>query len=362
MKCQGLRRFEIMCIVAFVCFLQIGCQEQTAPVPSEREELLEAPVVEVLAPQIQFEDVVCDLGEIGPGTKNVCNFKFTSVGDGLLKIKNISKTCGCTPFTLKKREYAPGESGTLKVSYNASSRAGPITKHLRVYSNDKANPEIKLTVKGRITEVVSYEPKKLNLVLNKENAVCPEITIRSLDAQPFSIKGFKTTGRFKSTENSITADYNPSVKATEFVIQPKVDVGKLKRGTSGRLSITLACPQKHVISIPFKVLPKFKVDPRSISIFNAEAGKSVTREVWIVNNYGEDFEIESTSSQKGSIKVLSQEKEDKHCKFELEITPPTAKGKKKVFTDVLFVNMKDGEELKINCRGYYTREASSSSD
>ena len=117
-----------------------------------------------------------------------------------------------------------------------------------------------------------------------------------------------------------------------------------------------------MVSIPFKVLPKFKIDPRSISIFNAEEGKTVTKEVWIVNNYDEDFEVESASSQKGIIKVLSQEKEDKHCKFELEITPPPAEGKKKLFTDTLIVNIKDGEKLKISCRGYYTKEASSSSN
>jgi len=351
-----------MCIAAFVCFLQIGCQEQIAQLPCEAEELVEAPAGQETAPKIEFENVVCDLGKIGPGTKNVCDFKFTNVGDGLLKIKKISKTCGCTPFTLKKRDYAPGESGTLKVRYNASNRAGPTTKHLNVSTNDEANPKIRLTVKGRIIEIVSYEPKKLKLVLNKENPSCPEITLKSVDDRPFSIKGFKTTGRFKSTENSITADYDPSVKAAEFVIQPKVDVAKLQRGTSGRIAITLACPQNHVVSIPFKVLPKFKIDPRSISIFNAEAGKPVTREVWIVNNYDEDFEIESTSSQKGTIKVLSQERKDKHCKFDLEITPPAAEGKKKLFTDTLIVNIKDGEKLKISCRGYYAKEASSPSD
>ena len=352
MRCQGLRRFIIMCIAFFVCFLQVGCQEQAAQVPAAK----------VLAPQIKFENVVCDLGKIGPGTKNVCDFKFTNVGDGLLRIKRVTKTCGCTPFTLKKKEYAPGESGTLKVKYNAGSRAGATTKRLKVYSNDEANPEIQLTIKGRIAEMVSYEPKKLKLVLKKENAGCPEITLKSVDDRPFSIKGFKTTGRFKSTENSITADYDPSVKATEFVIQPKVDMTKLRRGRSGRVAITLAYPESHVISIPFKVLPKFKIDPRSISIFNARAGEPVTREVWIVNNYDEDFEIESTSSQKGAIKVLSQEREDKRCKFKLEITPPAATSKKKVFTDTLFVNIKDGEKLKISCRGYYAKEASKSSD
>lgn len=358
MKWQDLRRFEIMCTVVFACFLQIGCQEQAAPAPLRTEGLLEAPAAKERVPEIKFEKVVHDFGKIGPGTKNVCEFKFTNAGDGLLKIKRVTKTCGCTPYTLNKKQYAPGENGTLKVRYNASRRASLITKRLYVHSNDKANPKVQLTVKGRITERVHCEPKRLNLLFDKENVGCPEIMLRSLDNQPFSIKGFKSKGQFASTEDSITADFDPQVTATEFVLQPKVNMGKLRRGLSGKIEITVASPGTSVITIPFKVLPRFKIEPRSISIFNAQAGKPVTREVWIVSNYDEDFEIESTSSQKGTIKVLSQERKEKHCKLELEITPPAAESKKKFFTDTLIVNMKDGKKLKITCRGYYAKEAS----
>ena len=359
----------IMCIAALVCFLQIGCQKQAAQSRAVTEAPVETPAAKAESPpaveqgpKIKFENIVCDLGDIGPGSKNICDFEFTNVGDSLLKITDVSKTCGCTPFTLKKSEFAPGESGVLQVSYNASSRPGPITKHLRVSTNDQTNPQTNLTVKAKITEAVSYEPKRLELILNKENAGCPDIILKSLNGQPFSIKGFKTTGRFQSTEDCITADFDPNASATEFVLHPKVDMAKLRRGTSGMVAITVAYPENQVVSIPFKILPRFKIEPSSITVFDAKAGKSVTREVWIVNNYDEVFEIESTSSEKGAMKVISQETKDNHCKFELEITPPTAEGGEKVFTDVLYVNIKDGEKLQISCHGYYAKEASGSSE
>jgi len=53
---------------------------------------------ERLLPRISFEKTVCDLGEVGQGTKNSCEFRFTNTGRGLLKIGNISRTCGCTVF------------------------------------------------------------------------------------------------------------------------------------------------------------------------------------------------------------------------------------------------------------------------
>jgi hypothetical protein len=51
--------------------------------------------VDELLPKISFEKTVYDLGNVGEGTKNSCEFSFTNTGRGLLKIGKISRTCGC---------------------------------------------------------------------------------------------------------------------------------------------------------------------------------------------------------------------------------------------------------------------------
>jgi len=273
----------------------------------------------------------------------------------LLKITKVTKTCGCTPFTLAKKEYAPGETGTLKVRYKASSRPSSISKTLYVYSNDKKNPKVKLAIKAMIVNKVEHKPKRLDVMLNKENAGCPEITLRSLDKKAFAIKGFKLNTRFKAGENCITADYNSSVKSQKFVLHPKVDIEKLRKAQNGHIEIILTHPECKKSTIPNKVLPRFKVNPRSLIVYKAKPQEAVTKEVWVVNNYDEEFEVESTSSKKGIIKVLSQEKTGNRCKFELEIMPPAAGKKKRIFSDTFFVNV-DGERLKITLRGFYLRE------
>jgi hypothetical protein len=360
-------------IVTSICFLQISCEEEavaaegskpelTAPEPassSAKAETAPAPVKG--GPVITFENVVHDFGNIEPGSKNVCEFKFTNTGGSLLKITEVSKSCGCTPYTLAKEEYEPGESGTLKVEYNASKQPSSVNKTLFVSSNDEANPKIELVIKGEIVSKFDYQPKKLDLLLNKENAGCPVITIKSLDGKPFTIKKFRAVGQTKPIENVITADYNSSAEATEFVLQPKADVEKLREELGGRIEIVVTHPENDVITIPFEVLPRFKITPPSIIVYKAELEKSVTREVWILSNYDEDFEVESTSSQEGTVKVLSQEKVDNRYKFELEITPPaTEKGQKGFFTDTFFVNIKGGERLKIICRIFYLRKTEKS--
>lgn len=299
-------------------------------------------------PEIRFEEIIYDFGEVSPGTKNLCEFKFTNTGDGLLKITKVTKTCGCTPYTLQRTEYAPGENGTLKVRYNAGKRPGSIRKHLFVHSNDKARPKVELTIKARIAQNVEYEPKRLRLSLKAEDAASTEITLRSLDNKPFSIK------QFKSTADCITADVNSSLKSTEFVLEARVDVEKLKKHLKGRIDIKLTHPECDTVAIPFSALPEFRVDPPAIIVLNARPAEPVYKQVWVLSNYDENFEIESVSSRKGIIEPVGQEKLGSRYKFDLKITPPAGAGRK-IFTDVLFINIKGAEKLQITCRGFYKK-------
>jgi hypothetical protein len=356
-------------IVVGVLVLQMGCQEQALATEGSEAELKASKEVTdkaeaetaaepvAVGPRLMFEGATHDFGQIGPGTKNVCEFKFENAGDELLKITNVTKSCGCTPFTLEKKEYNPGESGTLKVSYKASSRPGSAKKYLYVQSNDKTKPKTALTVKATIVQKVEFEPKQLKLLLNKENAGCPAITLSSVDGKPFSVKDFKATGRFRSTADAITAEYDSSKKATKVVIQPKVNIELVKKSHNGNVVISLTHPECGSVTIPFRILARYKIDPPSIVIHKVESQKPVTKEVWILNNYDEDFEVESVSSKEGTIKVLSQEKIDNRYKFELEITPPAAGAQKRLFSDAFFVDIKGGERLKIDCRGFYLRQA-----
>ena len=367
-------------VAACVLLLQIGCEEQsvvasesrvaakaskpanlasTGMTPLRKQQPVKAetaPQAGERGPEITVEKAVHDFGEIGPGAKKYCEFKFTNTGDSLLKITKVSRTCGCTPFTLEKNEYAPGESGTLKVKYNAGGLSGSVNRRLFIYSNDKERPKVTLTVRAKIVQKVAHEPDKLHLLFKDENASCPEITLTSVDGQPFAIK------YFKSTANTLTADYDSSKEATRFVLQPKVDIEKLRERLDGSISIGLTHPECDRISIFYRTLPRFEVKPPSIVVYKVEPEEPTTREVWILNNYDEDFEVESVSSREGIIKVLSQEKIGNRYKFELEITPPALKGKRRIFTDVFFVNIKGGEKLKIRCNGFYLRDKSRRAD
>ena len=161
---------------------------------------------EDVLPKISFEQTFCDLGRVGLGTKNSCEFKFTNAGQGLLRITNMKSTCGCTVAQLDKKEYALGESGTIKVTYAAPNTTTATQKSIYVSSNDKANPNVRLTIKAEVVQIVQALPAKLNLSLREKNLGLNRITLHSLDNQPFSIKSLASTNC-----NCINADTDPPV-------------------------------------------------------------------------------------------------------------------------------------------------------
>jgi hypothetical protein len=147
------------------------------------------------------------------------------------------------------------------------------------------------------------------------------------------------------------------VKATKFVLAPKVDMEKLENNLKGRINISLTHPQCDSLTILYDVLPKFTVNPPLIIIFNAEPQKPVIRKIWVLNNYSIDFEVESVSSKDNTIKVRNQEKIRNGYQLEVEITPPAAEGATQ-FTDVLSINIKGEDKLEITCRGFYSTNIS----
>lgn len=293
--------------------------------------------------------MVHDFGNVGPGTNNLCEFTFTNTGNSTLKIGEIENTCGCTPFTLAKKEYAPGESGTLKVNYFSEKQRGQTTKQLVIHSNDRANPKVVLGIKANIQMQVNFEPKTLNLLLKQENANCPELTLTSLDNQPFSITSFK------STASCITADFNPSEEATKFVLQPKVDMAMLEKTLNGRVEIGITHPECKTVSVAISTLPKFKAAPRSIVVRGSASQQPIVKKLRILNNYKEDFELDTAWSSKGFVKVRSNSIVRDGYELELEITPPAVGSKKRVMTETFYVKTKSGQQLEIPCNVYYSR-------
>lgn len=342
---------------------QVGCREEAssgeapvvqaeprkiAPSAAEAEASVPQEVKAVPAPKIVLEKVVYDFGEIGPDTAQSARFEFKNEGTAPLKIVQVRSCCGVVTRGVKAgQEYAPGQSGALELDYRASSQPGSMKRNLYIQSNDPQLATATMTIKATIVPRIGYEPIRLKLFTNAENAGAKDIVLTSLDGRPFSIKGFRATA------NALKADFDPAVEATRFVLKPKADIERLKLNNRGQIRIDLTHPECKSVSILYDVMSEFTVDHEQIMLFNLKAGQPVQREVWVLSNYQEEFEIDSVSSQKGTAKLVDQQKVDSRYRLKFEITPPPVESDRAVLSDVIEVKIKGGTTLSIKCRGFY---------
>jgi hypothetical protein len=99
-------------------------------------------------PEIKFESLVHDYGTIPKGSDGNCVFKFKNVGNEVLIISDVRKSCGCTTPAWSKEPVLPGKSGEIKIGYNTNNIA-QFSKNITVISN-ATNGSVVLTIKGEV--------------------------------------------------------------------------------------------------------------------------------------------------------------------------------------------------------------------
>jgi len=102
------------------------------------------------APKLKFENPVHDFGAIKQGDQVSTELLFTNAGKGVLNIRDIKASCGCTITNLEKNDLNPGESASLKITFNSRGRRGIQQKSISVFSNDPANPTQRITIKAKV--------------------------------------------------------------------------------------------------------------------------------------------------------------------------------------------------------------------
>lgn len=103
--------------------------------------------------KIKFDKTTYDFGKFSESTPvQKCTFTFTNVGNAPLNINQAVASCGCTIPKYTKKPIAPGEKGSLNVTYNGKGRfPGHFKKTITVRTN--GNPEMtRLYIEGTMEE------------------------------------------------------------------------------------------------------------------------------------------------------------------------------------------------------------------
>ena len=93
-------------------------------------------------PEFNFEKELHDFGKLVDGEKVSYSFKFTNSGNAPLIISNAKGSCGCTVPNWSKDPIAPGESGSIDVTFNSSGRSGKQNKAITLTANTNPNRKV----------------------------------------------------------------------------------------------------------------------------------------------------------------------------------------------------------------------------
>ena len=120
-----------------------GDNEVKKPVPKaqktvkKKKKPVQKPkkVVAKKMPQIKFDELFYDFGEIIEGDIVERKFKFTNTGNAPLQILTADADCGCARPTVPFLDIAPGESNEIGVTYNSVNKIGQQLPEIIIESN-----------------------------------------------------------------------------------------------------------------------------------------------------------------------------------------------------------------------------------
>jgi hypothetical protein len=126
-----MKKFIVLVVIALFGFTKSNAQE-----PS--------PVIEFSTKEVNF-------GVIAKNSDPIRKFTILNAGKVPLVVKSCSGSCGCTVPTCPQEPIMPGKSAIVNVRYD-TSRPGPFSKLVTVYSNDVNNAVATIVIKGEVNE------------------------------------------------------------------------------------------------------------------------------------------------------------------------------------------------------------------
>lgn len=102
----------------------------------------------VNGPEIQFEKLYFDFGELKVGEVKEVSLTFTNIGNKPLILDDVISSCDCTVVDWSKAPVMPGQKAKIKAKYTAEN-VGLISKRVTVLSNAETDRVI-LQLKGKV--------------------------------------------------------------------------------------------------------------------------------------------------------------------------------------------------------------------
>ncbi len=93
-----------------------------------------------------------DFGKAKQGEVLKHDFLFKNETKNVLNITGVNTSCGCTASQSDKKSLKPGESTTIKVSFNSHGYQGEVKQFIYVNTDNADLAVVRFAIKAQITK------------------------------------------------------------------------------------------------------------------------------------------------------------------------------------------------------------------
>jgi len=259
-------------------------------------------------PQINFDKTSNDFGVIDDDHPVSTEFKFSNTGTTMLNIAETKGSCGCTVPALEKKDYAPGEGGVIKVTYNPHGRRGKQQTTVTVTCNDPLKPSQILELHSEIKPLMMLEPQvaSLNQVpKGKATTTTVMVTSREKDLTPTQVTSSSpaVTAKLGETKDAVVDGETVKQTPIEITTVPAAEVGPI----NGQLSIRTSDPARLLnLTLTGEIIGDVNVQPKPVALSAVEPGSSINQVVKLTSRSNKPFKVEKVEEQaSGSSKMFT---------------------------------------------------------
>lgn len=114
-------------------------------------------------------------------------------GSDTLVVDDVLAICGCTGTLLSSDHIAPGDSGSLSISFDPSAFSGHVEKHVSLHTNDPAHGRIDITFTANVVKALVIDPPYLFVKTIVDSATTAPISLFNSSSKDIRILSVKST-------------------------------------------------------------------------------------------------------------------------------------------------------------------------
>jgi hypothetical protein len=198
------------------------------------------------AAHLEVEPKEHDFGEVFAPKEVTFEIRVRNKGDEELKMK-VRAGCGCMKAS-QLPPLGPGESGTIKVTFDTSERMGKQEEFVSIYGDENTSPITKVRMTGTVKTDYTWEPGVISLGrFSWTGDRTRTLTIKGIEMRDLEVTGIKFT------EPRITARLEKSAEegSTQYKIEITLPKGIFPVGQFKELAkISTNSPHRPELTVP----------------------------------------------------------------------------------------------------------------